>query len=72
MELAYSLCCSHIALFKNMLDFCKPLWYSKEVPTQITTLEDLYYGNIVSVDHSRKRESAYSEVLGIAYIVRRI
>ena len=64
MELAYSLRCLHIALFKNMLDFCKPLWYYKGVPTQITTLEDLYYGNINPVDHSLKQGSSYSEVSG--------
>lgn len=34
----------------------------------MTTLEDLYYGNIVPQEHSFKRGSAYSEVLG--YIVR--
>lgn len=34
----------------------------------MTTLEDLYYGNIIPREHSFKRGSAYSEVLG--YIVR--
>ena len=34
----------------------------------MTTLEDLYYGNIIPGEHSFKRGSAYSEVLG--YIVR--
>lgn len=34
----------------------------------MTTLENLYYGNIVPHEHSFKRGSAYSEVLG--YIVR--
>lgn len=34
----------------------------------MTTLEDLYYGNIIPNEHSFKRGSAYSEVLG--YIVR--
>ena len=34
----------------------------------MTTLEDLYYGNIIPHEHSFKRGSAYSEVLG--YIVR--
>lgn len=34
----------------------------------MTTLGDLYYGNIVPVDHSFKQGSAYSEVLG--YSVR--
>ena len=34
----------------------------------MTTLEDLYYGNIILHEHSFKRGSAYSEVLG--YIVR--
>lgn len=34
----------------------------------MTTLEDLYYGNIIPHEHSFKRESVYSEVLG--YIVR--
>lgn len=34
----------------------------------MTTLEDLYYGNIIPVDHSLKRGNAYSEVLG--YSVR--
>lgn len=34
----------------------------------MTTLEDLYYGNIIPYEHSFKRGSAYSEVLG--YIVR--
>lgn len=29
----------------------------------MTTLEDLYYGNISPVDHSLKQGSAYSEVL---------
>ena len=29
----------------------------------MTTLEDLYYGNIIPVDHSLKQGSAYSEVL---------
>lgn len=33
----------------------------------MTTLEDLYYGNIIPVDHSLKQGSAYSEVL--KYIV---
>lgn len=34
----------------------------------MTTLEYLYYGNIIPREHSFKRGSAYSEVLG--YIVR--
>lgn len=34
----------------------------------MTTLEYLYYGNIVPHKHSFKQESAYSEVLG--YVVR--
>ncbi len=34
----------------------------------MTTLEDLYYGNIIPHEHSVKRGSAYSEVLG--YVVR--
>lgn len=34
----------------------------------MTTLEDLYYGNIIPNEHSFKRGSTYSEVLG--YIVR--
>lgn len=34
----------------------------------MTTLEDLYYGNIIPHEHSIKRGSAYSEVLG--YVVR--
>lgn len=34
----------------------------------MTTLEDLYYGNIIPNEHSFKRGSAYSEVLG--YIAR--
>lgn len=34
----------------------------------MTTLEDLYYGNIVPHEHSFKRESAYSEVL--SYVIR--
>lgn len=34
----------------------------------MTTLEDLYYGNIISREHSFKRGSAYSELLG--YIFR--
>ncbi len=34
----------------------------------MTTLEDLYYGNIIPNEHSFKRGSSYSEVLG--YIVR--
>ena len=34
----------------------------------MTTLEDLYYGNIIPHEHSFKRGSAYREVLG--YIVR--
>ena len=34
----------------------------------MTTLEDLYYGNIIPQEHSFKRGSAYSKVLG--YIVR--
>lgn len=29
----------------------------------MTTLEDLYYGNIIPHEHSFKRGSAYSEVL---------
>ena len=34
----------------------------------MTTLEDLYYGNTIPHEHSFKRGSAYSEVLG--YVVR--
>lgn len=34
----------------------------------MTTLEDLYYGNIIPNEHSFKRGSTYNEVLG--YIVR--
>lgn len=34
----------------------------------MTTLEDLYYSNIIPIEHSFKRGSAYSEVVG--YIVR--
>ena len=34
----------------------------------MTTLEDLYYGNIVPHEHSFKRESAYSEVL--SYVIQ--
>ncbi len=34
----------------------------------MTTLEALYYGNIIPHEHSIKRGSAYSEVLG--YVVR--
>ncbi len=34
----------------------------------MTTLEDLYYGNIIPHEHSIKRGGAYSEVLG--YVVR--
>lgn len=34
----------------------------------MTTLEDLYYSNIIPHEHSIKRGSAYSEVLG--YVVR--
>ena len=34
----------------------------------MTTLENLYYGNIVPHEHSFKRGGAYSEVLG--YIIR--
>ena len=34
----------------------------------MTTLEDLYYGNIVPHEHSFKRGSAYSEVL--SYVIR--
>ena len=34
----------------------------------MTTLEDLYYGNIVPHEHSFKRRSAYSEVL--SYVIR--
>jgi len=34
----------------------------------MTTLEDLYYGNIIPHERSIKRGSAYSEVLG--YVVR--
>lgn len=34
----------------------------------MTTLEDLYYGNIVQHEHSFKRGSAYSEVL--SYVIR--
>lgn len=34
----------------------------------MTTLEDLYYGNIIPHEHSIRRGSAYSEVLG--YVVR--
>lgn len=30
----------------------------------MTTLEDLYYGNIVPVDHSLKQGSAYNKVSG--------
>lgn len=30
----------------------------------MTTLEDLYYGNIVPVEHSLKQRSTYSEVSG--------
>lgn len=30
----------------------------------MTTLEDLYYGNIIPVDHILKQGSAYSEVSG--------
>lgn len=33
----------------------------------MTTLEDLYYGNIVPHEHSFKRESAYSEVVELCY-----
>ena len=35
---------------------------------QMTTLEDLYYGNIVPHEHSFKRGSAYSDVL--SYVIR--
>lgn len=34
----------------------------------MTTLEDLYYGNIAPHEHSFKRGSAYSEVL--SYVIR--
>ncbi len=34
----------------------------------MTTLEDLYYGNIIPHEHSIKRGSAYSKVLG--YVIR--
>ncbi len=34
----------------------------------MSTLEDLYYGNIIPHEYSIKRGSAYSEVLG--YVVR--
>ena len=34
----------------------------------MTTLEDLYYGNIVPHEHSFKRGSAYSDVL--SYVIR--
>ncbi|WP_374197065.1 DUF6809 family protein [Acetivibrio sp. MSJd-27] len=34
---------------------------------KMTTLEDLYYGNIVPHEHSFKRGSAYSEVLSLCY-----
>lgn len=34
----------------------------------MTTLEDLYYGNIVPHEHSFKRGSAYSKVL--SYVIR--
>ena len=34
----------------------------------MTTLENLYYGNIVPHEHSFKRGSAYSEVL--SYVIR--
>ena len=34
----------------------------------MTTLEDLYYGDIVPHEHSFKRGSAYSEVL--SYVIR--
>lgn len=34
----------------------------------MTTLEDLYYGNIIPHERSIKRGSAYSEVLG--YVLR--
>lgn len=34
----------------------------------MTTLEDLYYGNIIPHERSIKRGSSYSEVLG--YVVR--
>lgn len=34
----------------------------------MTTLEDLYYGNIIPYEHSFKRGRAYSEALG--YVVR--
>lgn len=30
----------------------------------MTTLEDLYYGSIIPVDHSLKQGSTYSDVLG--------
>lgn len=36
--------------------------------TQMTTLEDLYYGNIIPNEHNFKRGSAYSKLLG--YVVR--
>lgn len=44
---------------------CRPLlmWGG-----MMTTLEDLYYGNTIPHEHSFKRGSAYSEVLG--YVVR--
>lgn len=34
----------------------------------MTTLENLYYGNIVTHEHSFKRGSAYSEVL--SYVIQ--
>ena len=34
----------------------------------MTTLENLYYGNIIPHEHSFKRGSAYSEVL--SYVIR--
>ena len=34
----------------------------------MTTLEDLYYGNIIPNEHNFKRGSAYSKLLG--YVVR--
>lgn len=34
----------------------------------MTTLEDLYYGNIIPNEHSFKRGSAYSKLLG--YVVQ--
>ena len=34
----------------------------------MTTLEDLYYGNIIPHEHNFKRGSAYSEVL--SYVIR--